>query len=237
MNRLFPLLTLLTVLVLALLPRELSLWKDQTLQGSVQSEVLVTENDLPVRSPTLPERMELLAQWMTAEDITSTRTEVTGQTYETWVNTIRLELEDFRSNGLFPAELLPTDITNAGCHRMYLRRQLQGAEYIVMDAYLKVEGIHLWAVLDEETGQLLWLELGNRSAMKFLYEKLRPVEIGTFFLQRLGIVPEERSSGSLYAVLGIPGGNVEYGVSLDSSYVTICPMTPEAGTNASATDG
>lgn len=237
MNRLFPLLTLLTVLVLALLPRELSLWKDQRLQGSVQSEVLVTENDLPVRSPTLPERMELLAQWMTAEDIISTQTELTGQTYETWVNTIRLELEDFRSNGLFPAELLPTDITNASCHRMYLRRQLQGAEYIVMDAYLKVEGIHLWVVLDEETGQLLWLELGNRSAMKFLYEKLRPVEIGTFFLQRLGIVPEERSSGSLYAVLGIPGGNVEYGVWLDSSYVTICPMPPEAGTNASATDG
>lgn len=234
MNRLFPLLTIITVLVLALLPQKISLWKDQTLQGSVQTELLVAENDLPVRSPSLSERMELLAQWMTAEDITSTQTELTGESYEMWINAILLELEDFQSNGLFPAELLPTDITNASCYRMYLRRQLQGAEYIVMDTYLKSEGIHLWVVLDEETGHLLWLELGNYSVMKALYEKLSPLEIGCFFLYRLGIVPQTRSSDSFYAVLEVPDAIVDYSVSLDSSYVIVRPMVPEAGTSVSS---
>lgn len=226
---LLPLLTLAVVLSATFLPRQLSLFQDRKLQGTVQTEALVTENDLPSQPPTLPERMELLSRWMTAEDVASSSADLLADlSYEAWEAVIWQELDTLQNSGLLPADIFPTDLTNMSCHRMYLRRQLMGADYILLDSYEKSEQRHMWAVLDEETKQLLWLELGS-PAMETQYQYLSPLEIGTFFLDRLEVGAEMKNWGYFDARFSIPGAEVEYAVSIDTYYLQIYPVIPEEG--------
>ena len=235
---LLPVLTVLVVLTVTGLPQYLSAFQDQKLMGQVHTEVLATENRLPTQPPDLAQRMELLASWMESSDVMSAQQDLSGgDIYHELACAVLDELQNMAGSGILPSELLPGSIPSVGVYQMYLQRQLTGAEYYMFDTYIKSENVHLWAVLDGETKQMLWLELGH-PAMERLYESLAPADIGAFFLDCLGIENNLVTAGKFDAVFQIADTDIQYLVSAEPYFLKISPVmtypeTDTEGTSAS----
>lgn len=233
---LLPIFTCLTVLTVTVLPQHLSNLQDQKLMNRVHTEELTAENSLPIHPPDLVQRMMLLSGWMEPPDVMSAQHEVSDSAVYDEVYAVMLEeLQSFVDAGVLPSDLLPKEIPPLTIFRMYLQQQLVGAEYYLIDAYIKTENIHLWMVLDGETRDLLWLELGH-PAMEKYYQSLSPAEIGTFFLDRLGVENDLTTSGQFDAVFQISGTECQYAVSLDQVYLRLFPWMAYPATDADATD-
>ena len=220
---LLPGLTVLVVLTVTLLPQHLSRLRDQKLMERVHTEALAAENILPVQSPDLVQRISLFSRWMEASDVMSAQNEVAGgEFYDELCAAALQELHSITDDGPVPADLIPSEISFVDVSRMYLQQQLVGAEFYVFDTYVKTENTYLWMVLDGETMDLLWLELGL-PAMEKYYEIISPVEMGVFFLGRLGVENSPATTGKFDAVLHIPDTDLQYCVSLDPNYLKVFP--------------
>ena len=233
---LLPFLTVLTVLTVTLLPQRLSALQDQKQLGQIHTEALTEENSLPIQPPDMVQRIDLLARWMETSDVMSVQQELPSDTVNPELTGIILdELESMANGGVLPTELLPGSIPFTEATQIYLQQQLTGAKYYVFDTPLHTEDAHLWAVLDGDTKQLLWLELVH-PVMENFFDSLSPADIGTFFLERLGIENDLAAAGKFDAVFQTANPDVQYVISLDPCSLKISPMFfyPETDAEASS---
>ena len=232
---LLPLFTLLAVLTVTILPRYLSDLQDQKIIGHIHTEKLPVEDSLPTQPPDLSQRMLLLSQWMEASDIMSVHNEITedyayaessadkeSTTYRQLCAAALSEVKFLAESGLLPLDLTPLEKSNMSVSRIYLRRQLIGAEFYVFDTYIKAENIHFWIVLDSETMNMVWLELGH-PAMEKYYKSISPEKIGQFFLERLGVTCDLVTAGAFDAIFQITDADLQYGVSVEPYFLKIVP--------------
>ena len=231
-----PSITVLVVLTVTLLPQYLSHLQDQKVMAQIHSEALAAENILPVQSPNLIERISLLSRWMEASDVMSAQNEVAEGEFDDELCAAALqELQSMAYDGPLPADLIPSDISFMDVSRLYLQQQLIGAEFYVFDTYIKAENIHLWMVLDGETMELLWLELGHPAMEK--YNKLiSPMEMGVFFMDRLGIESSPTTAGKSDAVFQVPEADLQYCVSLEPYFLKVFPSVAYPAMDAESMD-
>ena len=236
---LLPIITVLVVLTVTLLPQHLSRLQDQKVMAKIHSEALAAENILPAQSPDLEQRVSLLSRWMEDSVVMSAQNEVAeGDFYDDICAEALQELRSMADDGPLPADLLPPEVSFVDVSRMYLQQQLVGAEFYVFDAYSKIENINLWMVLDGETMELVWLELGH-PAMEKYRESISPAEMGTFFLDRLGIENTQNThvaNGSYDAVFQLPATDLQYCVSLDPYYLKVFPSVAYPAMDAESMD-
>lgn len=232
---LLPVLTVFIVLTVTVLPQRLSALQDQKLMENIHAEPLIAENSLPTQPPDLAQRIELLACWMDASDVMASQQELSGGAiHHELAGVVLDELYNMTENSVLPKELLPGTIPSTGVYQLYLQRQLVGAKYYVFDTYIEAEGVQLWVVLDGETKQILWLELGH-PAMEWLYETFSPTDIGAFFLDRLGIENDAVATGKFDSIFQIPNLDIAYAISLDLYSLKISPMMTYLQTDTTAT--
>lgn len=223
-----PVLTGLVVTAAILLPQQLSQMQDQALFNSIHAEALTVENDLPIQPPDLVQRIGLLSGWMTEPDIIFVQQELTDTDFlEEWKAVISQQLTSLSESGLIPVDILPQNLSELYCTRLHLQKQLMGADFLVGELYSKNENLHLWLVLDEETGHILWLEVGH-PLMRKLSAMLSPAEIGTFFLETLDIDHQLTFGGGTDALFTFTGQDGQYAVAMDSYYLRILPISAPA---------
>ena len=234
---LLPLLTVLTVLTVTLLPRHLLTMQDQKRMGQVHTEALTTENLLPTQPPDMTQRIELLVRWMETSDAMSAQQELSDDAIYTELTDALLDaLARMAEGGVLPAELLPESIPFTEATQLYLQQQLTGAKYYILDTPIHTENAHLWAVLDGDTKQLLWLELVHPVMEDLFFDSLSPADIGTFFLESLGVENDLTAAEKFDAVFQTANPNVQYVVSLDPCSLKIAPMLlyPETDAESSS---
>lgn len=188
-NWLFPILTCLTVAVLALLPLRLSVMEDGKLTGTVHAEELPADSNFPFKSPDMPGRIWLLVQWQELPDrLTVMAQELEGAERDREMQRLREALAAL-------ADLLPpeTAVRLSGIDgdswewgRYYLRDQtdLSSAGFTEAGTYDKREGRSLSAILDGESGQLVSLTFHDARDFPFIRS---PRELGETLLDRLGL--------------------------------------------------
>lgn len=200
-NWLFPLLTCLIVLVLALLPRRLSLLEDGTLTGVVHSEDLSADSNFPARAPELPGRIWLLARYSALpEGLTIVHQELEGAALEEASDLARTELRHLAEADILPEEIeeivkLSGEFTG---NRIYLRDQadLSSAAFLELSSYNQETDALFWLYLDWESGQLLALE---STAPLFTHYLMDAESIGRSFLDRMGVEYERLSSEKAFS--------------------------------------
>lgn len=202
-NWLFPILTALTVAALALLPLRLSTLEDGQLTGTVHAEPLTADNNFPSKPPELPGRIWLLVQWQEMPDYLT----VMGQELEGADRDREFQLLRAALTGL--EDILPPDLIQRltglngnswNCNRYYLRDQadLSSAGFSLIGTYDKSTGTALAATLDEESGQLVGLQVSGAEDVEF---DRSPAETGRALLDRLGLSYEgidRPAPGELY---------------------------------------
>ena len=234
---LLPLFTLLTVLAVTVLPRYLSDLQDQKIIGHIHTEKLPTENSFLTQQPDLSQRMLLLSQWAEGYDVMTVQNEIKesgahtetaadseNAAYHQLCSTVLAELNALTEIGLLPLDLMPLEASNMNVSRMYLQQQLIRAEFYVFETYMKAENIHLLIVLDSETMNMVWLELGH-PAMEKYYKSISPEEIGRFFLERLDVNCDLVTAGEFDAVFQITDADLQYWVSVEPYFLKIFPTT------------
>lgn len=220
---LLPILTCLVVLVAVLLPQRLSRWRDEAVLNGPHTEELKTENELPTQSLPLEERMMLMARY--DEDMDAMTAMVQELEQDGGMEALmRTELERLCESGILPWETLPEDLSPFLSRRLYLRapEEIWGASFLVMEGYSKEDDVSLSLALDEETGYALRLELYSPALRKFVGE---PVNIGTVFLDRLGVESECAGYGRYDASFDLLEANCRYAVLLeDRTALRIIPF-------------
>lgn len=192
---LFPILTVLTVMALALLPLRLSTLEDGRLTGTVHAEPLTADNNFPAKPPELPGRIWLLAQWQEMpENITIMSQELEGADRDQAMERLRealAELGDLLSPEA-ASLLAEADGSSWDWFRYYLRDQtdLSSASFIEVTTYDKARRITLSAVLDGESGQILHLVFHS---VEGVLCDASALELGEAILDRLGLehIPEQ----------------------------------------------
>lgn len=219
-----PILTCAVMLAAVILPQRLSLWRDEALLNTLHTEELQAENALPTRPLSLPEQMALVSLFEADGDSLTSVTQELGQDSQVEAM-VRTELERLCSNGILAPELLPEDLSNFFSYRVYLRMPgtISGASFLVMEGYSKQENIYFSLLLNEEDGYALRLELSHPAIQKFIGE---PLDIGTAFLDRLGVENTCVGYGPYDAVFTTPDSTLEYMVSMEGDLLRIVP-TPE----------
>lgn len=185
-NRLFPILTALTVAALALLPFRLSTLEDRQLTGTVHAEPLAADNNFPAKPLELPGRIWLLAQYQSLPDLlTVVGQEPGAANLEELSARARAELERLAQLGILPEE---SGVHNCGFEGslLYLRdqRDLSSAAFAMLNAYDKETGETLFLYLDGESGQILTLELFSDLLWDF---DASAEDIGRAFFHALGL--------------------------------------------------
>lgn len=227
-----PILTCAVMLASVILPQRLSLWRDETLLNAPHTEELQAENELPTRPLSLPEQMALVSLFDADSGALTSVTQELGQDSQA-ETMVRTELERLCSNGILAPELLPEDLSNFFGYRVYLRMPgtISGASFLVMEGYSKRENIYFSLLLNEEDGYALRLELSHPAIKNFIGE---PLDIGTAFLDRLGVENTCVGYGPYDAVFTTPDAALQYGVFLEYDLLRIVPL-PESETGG-ATD-
>lgn len=225
-----PILTCAVMLASVILPQRLSLWRDETLLNAPHTEELQAENELPTRPLSLPEQMALVSLFDADSGSLTSVTQELGQDSQA-ETMVRAELERLCSNGILAPELLPEDLSNFFSYRVYLRMPgtISGASFLVMEGYSKRENIYFSLLLNEEDGYALRLELSHPAIKKFLGE---PLDIGTAFLDRLGVEHSCIGYGPYDAAFAAPDSAIQYTVSLEGDLLRIVPW-PEGETGVS----
>ena len=185
-NWLAPILTGLTVVALALLPLRLSALQDERLTGTVHTELLAEDSNVPAKPPELPRRLQLLAQQRElADTLTIVGQEVEGSALAENIRLARGELANLAEAGILPGEIDP-DIAKLFASKLYLRDQtdLSSAGFVELSGYDKASGEYRSLVLDAETGLLVSLEVDSAWIRT---EPLAASEVGAAFLDRLSV--------------------------------------------------
>lgn len=201
-NGLFPILTVLTVMALALLPLRLSTLEDGRLTGTVHAEPLSADNNFPAKPPELPGRVWLLVQWQEMpENLTVMSQELNGADRDREMRNLQEALGDLGSL-LSPeaaALLAEADGGSWDWFRYYLRDQtdLSSASFVVASTYDKSRRATLSATMDGESGQILRLAFHNVVGVPCAASAL---ELGEAILDRLGLdyVPEQGFDSAAY---------------------------------------
>lgn len=193
-NRLFPILTCLTVAVLALLPPRLSALRDGQLTGAVHAEPLSEDSNFPFKPPELPGRIRLLCQYRTFPDRVVLMEQSLERDSEDWRNAAGMantELYALSGAGLLPFQILEPYL-DYSVTRLCLRdpENLSSAGFLLMEADVKEAGAYVDLVLDVETGKALAIDLSTKKDYSFDAPAL---ELGKAVLDRLGLeyVPGE----------------------------------------------
>lgn len=201
-NWLFPILTVLTVVALALLPLRLSTLEDGRLTGTVHAEPLTADNNFPAKPPELPGRIWLLVQWHeTPENITIMSQELEGEDRDREMRRLREALADL--GGLLSPEaaalLAEADGDSWNWSRFYLRDQtdLSSASFTMASTYDKSRRVSLYATMDGESGRLVSLAFRCIDGIPC---EASALELGEAILDRLGLdfIPEQGFDTSAY---------------------------------------
>lgn len=219
---LLPILTCLVVLAALLLPQRISRWRDEAALDGPHTEELKTENDLPTQSLTLEERILLLAQYNDAPDSMTAivqELELSGEVEEL----MHAELEQLCAGGILDSEAIPESFAPFWGHRIYLRApdKIWGASFLTMEGYLKEDGTSLSLVLDEASGIALRLEVFTPAIQKWVGE---PVDVGLFFLDRMGVASTCTGYGMYDAAFDLPGADCHYEI-CRANALTVIPYT------------
>lgn len=220
---LLPILTCAVMLAAVILPQRLSLWRDEALLNTPHTEELQAENELPTRPLSLPEQMALVSLFDADSVSLTSVTQDLGQDSQVEAM-VRTELERLCDNGILAPDLLPQDLSNFFSYRVYLRMPgaISGASFLVMEGYAKQEGIYLSLLMNEEDGYALRLELSHPAIQKFIGE---PLDIGTAFLDRLGVENSRIGHSRYEAVFTTPDSTLEYIVSREGDLLRIVPLS------------
>ena len=185
-NWLFPILTALTVVALALLPLRLSTLEDGELTGTVHAEPLTADNNFPSKPPELPGRVWLLAQYQSVPNfLTIVGQEPEAKKREELAVQARRELERLAELGILPEKSNTYD-AEFYTGLLYLRdqRDLSSAAFATLDTYDKETGETLSLFLDGESGQILALELHSELLWDF---DISAEDTGKAFFGALGL--------------------------------------------------
>ena len=182
-----PVLTLLTVLALALLPPRLSALGDGALLGGVHSEELGEDSNFPARPPDLPGRIELLATQQTAPERLTIAEQVleSPEALSEASALARRAVEMLTEAGVLPSGQPEFDWTgHFSAFRFYLRDRAD----LSSAGFLSVWASDGWdceliMTLDPETGRVLSFRLAGPAV---LMEDVSPEDKGTRFLEHLG---------------------------------------------------
>lgn len=221
-NCLAPILTGLTVLVLALLPWRLSMLQDKSLTGSVHTEPLAEDSNFPAKPPELIRRLQLLAQQRElADSLTIIGQELEGKTLEETTGQARGELANLMESGILPREMDP-DSAKLFASKVYLRDQtdLSSAGFVDLGGYDKTSGEYRSLVLDAESGLLVDLEL---DAIWIWRDPPVAAEVGTAFLDRLGVEYQLVKDAPLWACFRLQEAPVLYYVTIGHTTLHIGP--------------
>lgn len=237
-NCLAPILTVLTVLALALLPLRLSAAMDQMLTGTVHTEALAEDSNFPAKPPALPRRLQLLAQNRElADSLTIIGQDLEGSALAENTEQARRELAALSEAGLLPKELEP-DNAELFAGKLYLRDQmdLSSAGFVNIGGYDKVSGEYRSLVLDAETGFLVELELDSVWLRKAPPDA---AEAGAAFLDRLGVEYRlvEQSRSSPWACFRLSGAPVLYYVTIGRTTLHIGPWLDWEALDAGISSG
>lgn len=201
-NWLFPILTALIVVALALLPLRLSTLEDGRLTGAVHTEPLAADNNFPARPPEPPGRIWLLVQWQEMpENLTVMGQELEGADRDREIRRLQAALADL-GDLLSPtaaALLEEADGDSWDWFRYYLRDQtdLSSAGFTMASTYDKDRRTSLSATMDGESGQILHLTFHCADGVPC---DASARELGEAILDRLGLdyVPEQDFDTSAY---------------------------------------
>ena len=180
------LLTALTVLVLTVLPPQLSGLADRRLEGAVHGEAMGDNSNFPIQPPALPDRLRLLAQYRCAPGslaAASQAMETPRQRAEADA-LARAALAALTEAGVLSGEL-PAFTEGFTADRLCLRDPwtLSSAGFLLLEATDRRE-YRLNLVLDLETRRAVHVQLLGACASA---ADQSPEEVGTRFLQSLDL--------------------------------------------------
>lgn len=216
-----PILTCAVMLAAVILPQRISLWRDLALLDTPHTEELQAENDLPTRPLSLLEQMSLVSLCdIYPESLTVVAQELIPDS-ET-VAMIWTELDRLCDDGILAPEVLPADLSDFLCQRLYLRLpgSISGASFLLMEGYSKQEGLYFSLLLNED-GYTLRLELTHPAMEKYAGT---PLDIGAAFFDRLGIEHSCVGYSPYEAVFATPDPTLRYLVSQDTDLLHIIPI-------------
>lgn len=216
-----PLLTCAVMLAAVILPQRISLWRDQALLNTPHTEELRVENDLPTHPLSLLEQMSLVSLCdLYPESLTVVTQELIPDGEA--MATIRTELDRLCGDGILPPEVLPADLSGFLYQRLYLRLpgSVSGASFLLMEGYSKKEDSYFSLLLNED-GYALRLEVIHPAMKKYAGT---PLEIGTAFLDRLGVEHTCVGDSFYEAVFTTPDPALRYFASQDGDLLRIVPM-------------
>lgn len=226
-NWLLPLCTCLAVLAAALLPPRLSQLRDQQELHTVHTEALTADNNLPTQALTPEERITLVSWWSDAPD---TLAFVSQELYQPedlnqLEEDLSTELQNLAESGILPSALASEAPPVLYGTRLFLREtgNLAGARFLNVSTYVEEENFTTWMMLDEESGKVLWLELDYPELVKNVLSSAE--DIGTAFLDRLGVAYLLVYSHPYGAVFQLAGCDVLYVVSIYRDHLSICPQS------------
>ncbi|WP_295580006.1 hypothetical protein [uncultured Oscillibacter sp.] len=223
---LLPVLTLLVVFSSVLLPQRLSLLGDEAALHTVHAETLTADNNLPVRPPSLEERMALLARWYLGEDLFAAfrkSKEESADEDEALERQVRAELEDLVQCGALPAAAVPDTLPVLRVQRLYLctADSFAGAEFLLVSGH---EGKrYLSLVLDGESGRALSLDLSMMEQNLTETVSAAPEELGAAFFRRLGLSGRLEGTGGEEALFRLSDGGAAYWVFQSGLTVRVIP--------------
>ena len=206
-NWLAPILTGLTVVALALLPLRLSALQDERLTGTVHTEPLAEDSNVPAKPPELPRRLLLLAQQRElADTLTIIGQELEGAALTESTELGRGELADLVVSGVLPKYLDP-DNAELFAGKVYLRDQtdLSSAGFIRLDGY------------DRDSGEY------RLDSIWILKDTPDPAALGAAFLDRLGLEYQTFSHDPLLACFRLQDGPVLYYATISRTTLHIGP--------------
>lgn len=253
-NWLVPVLTFLTVFVLALLPRQASLIQDHQLRDGVHSEELASDSNFPFQPPPLAERFDLLARWYLAvqygeADFAGDVTEVYQQVMEMEdqpevYRQITQELDALAADGILPEEIpaLWREQEFSTNTRVYLRdaSSLAGASFLMVDFYDnfydKYTSTSIQLLLDEESGRVMEAVIYMENIRERLLGGLGMdiPELGEAFLKHLGLEYKlEYFNDDVAASYTLAGSSMGFAVFLTGDMLL---LTPRVGETAEPAD-
>lgn len=237
---LLPALTCLAVLAAALLPRRLSLLRDQALLNAVHTEELTEANDLPLRPLDRLGRVDLFARYEAAPEtcLVSYRALESDKEMETLWETVGAELRYLTDSGALPGELVPEALSDLDVTRIYLRDfdSLTGASFLYVGGQEKKSQVFCWFALDEDSGRLLAMDLSMPWVRKYVTSEDQLTKAGFAFLERLGVSCELLGASDREALFHLLDTEISYLVTVDDWLFSIRPCQGGGNTSAQATD-
>ena len=210
---LLPLLALVVLAGAALLPPQLSAWRDGKL-STVHAEEAEAANEI-LTVPELPERIELLSRWLQdSAAVVFASQEINAGDRAAGSGQSAQFLYDRELKGLAEAGFVPDsgvaetfwETGKAGYTQLYRRGERGNVEYLLVSVWSREMEAYLELIIDEESGLSLAMCLNHPSLVQYTQDARR---IGAAFVERLGLDYRLQDEGS-EARFRLSGSYVEY---------------------------